>query len=206
MSKQEILSRKDNEINWEKVRRDFAFLRLLSELSYDNNWRMVVSGGYGLDAQLGRITRTHDDLDVIMYGVDSRDRAVKLLSELIQSKLIDPMISVKSEAFFENVDVSSSGFGANMYYVETVEDPNLNINKVRKLDGEVITNTEERFPSPVKGKLAELIVEVQNPNTHLADIIFKRRTQPHKPTHDQDIKNLELLTDSTVVESILGLV
>ena len=192
-------------IDLKKVDRDFSFLKAIIEFAKKMEWRIVVSGGYGLDILLGKITRNHNDIDVILYGNIDRKSAVNVLSKFVKSRLDKPMITIESKVFMESVNVNSVGIGADLYYVQTAVNPFLDLHKIKKLDGEEIINTEERFPSPIKGKIFDISVEVENPNSHLADILFKRKTQPHKPTHDQDITNLALVTDTKKVELILSL-
>lgn len=205
MTSREITTQSESSIDFEKVKRDLSFIKSLQGLAQQNQWRIVVSGGYGLDILLGKITRSHNDVDVILYGNVNRRSAIEVILAKLAQLIDTPNISTKEEAFFTDIDVNSSGLGANIYFVETVEDPNVDIHRVRKVDGEVVANSEERFPSPVIGKLDGLEIEAQNPNTHLADIIFKRRKQENRAIHDQDLDNLRLITNPDIVERIIKL-
>jgi hypothetical protein len=51
----------------EKVKSDLSFLKKLLNYSKEKGFRVVVSGGYGLDGILGKITRPHNDLDLLIY-------------------------------------------------------------------------------------------------------------------------------------------
>lgn len=205
MISQQIISQPEASINLVKVQRDLGLIKSMQKLSISRKWRIVVSGGYGLDILLGQVTRQHGDVDLILYGNVPRNEAVKQITEFLNLSLSNPQINIQEDMFYSDIDVNSPGLGANLYFVETAGNPFSKIHKVKKLDGDIVTNSENRFPSPVQGKLGEIEIEVQNPNLHLADILYKRRKQENRPAHDQDIKNLESLTDKAQVETILGM-
>jgi|GEM_PF-2631537 len=205
MISQQVIAQPEESIDKGKATRDLGFIKSLQQLANQNQWRIVVSGGYGLDILLGKITRNHNDVDIILYGNSVRDDSRKQINDELGKLLSNPQITTKDEDFYLDIDAKSPGFGANIYFVQTVNDPHIDIHRVMKLDGVVVTNTEDRFPSPVVGRLDDLVIEVQNPHTHLADILFKRKKLENRLTHNQDIKNLELLTDKSKVETILAL-
>jgi hypothetical protein len=205
MTTKNIISKSNVEINWDKVNRDLNLIRSLQEICETNNWRIVVSGGYGLDILLGRITRTHSDVDIIIFGQESRGGALTKIHTFLANQIPHATFKNSENDFQLVIDLHSPGLGANIYYVQTAISPFTNLNVIIKQNGESITNSAKRFPSPVKGKLDELEIEIQNPHTHLADILYKQRTLTHKPTHDQDISNLRQITDEYVVEEIIKL-
>jgi len=200
-----IRSQPSSQINWDKTTYDLGLIRSLQEFCQINNWRIVVSGGYGLDIFLGQITRTHNDVDIIIYGQDSREDVRPTISTFLTNLIPKASLKVSENEFMIDIDLHTPGLGANIYYVQVAENPFTTLDKVIKQNGETITNSKKRFPQPMKGKLDDLAIDVQNPHTHLADILFKQRTLPHKPTHDQDISNLHLITDQTVVDEIISL-
>ncbi|MEI8232638.1 MAG: hypothetical protein WCG44_02745 [bacterium] len=198
-------SQPTKDIDWVKIKRDLDFIESLQSFCASLNWRIVVFGGYGLDILLGQITRTHNDVDIVIYGHSSRDEASTNIQKFLYKLISGCVLKISENDFMIDIDLSSPGLGANIYYVQTGENPFANLNKVVKKSGEMVINSQKRFPPPITGKLDKLEIDVQNPNSHLADIIFKQRTLTHKPTHDQDIANLRQITSSTIVDEILSL-
>lgn len=139
----------------------------------DHKWRMVVYGGYGLDGFIGRITRDHGDIDLVIYGQSNRVVSSDTITSFIKTKYPKATIIKKSHPFQFEIDVHESGFGLNLYYVQTNDDPFVNIHTVVKADGEIVTNDPSIFPPPEKGRLDQLEVEVQNQKSHLKDILAK---------------------------------
>lgn len=205
MTAQKITSQPASDINHKIIERDLGFIKSFQQLASQNNWRIVVSGGYGLDILLGVITRNHGDIDLILYGNNPRDKASDTIINHLKQIIDLPKVSTQQEIFYCNINLKSTRLSANIYYVQTVNDPHINIHSVIKLDREVVVNNNDRFPSPVIGRINDLEIEVENPNTHLADILFKRRSQKNRLTHDQDIKNLENVTNRDKVKAILAL-
>jgi len=200
-----VFTQSKEDIDWDKTKGDLAFIESLKQFSDSSNWRIVVSGGYGLDILLGQITRTHNDVDIIIYGQDSREDIRTKIPNFLTDLIPNATIKISENDFMVDIDLNSPGLGANIYYVQTGDNPFSNLNKVVKKSGEMVTNSQKRFPPPMSGKLEELEIDVQNPHSHLADILFKQRTLLHKSTHDQDIANLRQITSSTIVDEILSL-
>lgn len=187
----------------EKVNSDLKFLKKLLSVSKKNELRVVVSGGYGLDGILGEITRSHNDLDLVIFGNINRKKAVKIFRKFILS--IYPGVRIKIEPSLYNIaiDMNIRGFGGTIYFVETINNPFRDINTIKLANGQAQVNSEKRFPIPVKAKLGSLKFEAQNPNFHLADILYKRK-QKILTKHSQDIKNLQQITKKTKVGYILS--
>jgi hypothetical protein len=177
-------------INLNKIESDIRFLGALIEFTKSHSWRPVVYGGYGLDGYLRTITRSHGDVDVVMYGQSNRQTAEDLLKSFLESQLENAQIVVKPEPFLLELAVKGTNFVGNLYYVETVQDPLQDLTQVRKGDGEVVSNNTNDFPLPLIGKLGDLTVEVQDQNAHLKDIIRKRESSTREFKHDQDIANI----------------
>jgi len=188
-----------------KVKTDLEFLSKFLKKCRKEKLRVVVSGGYALDGILGEITRPHRDLDLVVYGKKDRKTTAKILTRLVSE--ICPecgLIGEKENRFYSNLDFEKENFFLNLYFVETVNDPFGNINVIRLKTGKELTNSEKRFPSPMKAKLGGLFFESQNPNLSLADILFKRKKERKFKKHVQDIYNLEQVTDKRKVEYILS--
>lgn len=191
--------------NMDKIVVDLNFIKAVQAVASDNHWRVVLSGGYGLDLQLGQITRSHGDVDLILYSQAQRSTFLATFTKVLQTLVLDPHIEVKEEEFFSDLSLKSKTVRGNLYLVQTALDPLLNIQQVVTLSGRVVTNTDERFPPPVRGKLDNLEIEVTNPNLHLADILNKRKVKGQLAKHDSDILYLERLTDKRVVNHLLTL-
>lgn len=192
-----------SQLDKDKIKSDLLFLAELLKFSKNHKMRIVVSGGYGLDGILKSITRPHNDLDVIIYSKIVRKKAAELLIKFFQSKFTNSDISLSENKFLIGIDVSAMGFVGNFYVVETVHDPLTDINTIRLDNGQTQVNFIERFPMPIKAKLKNILFESQNPNLHLADILFKSKKQKQSK-HIQDIKNLKTITDPKKVKYILS--
>jgi hypothetical protein len=205
MKNPKIISKPKDEINWDKTKQDLDFIKSLKLFCDSLGWRIVISGGYGLDILLGQITRSHNDLDIIIYGQSPRKDVIVKMKKYFSNLRKSSSLKISENEFMIDFDLNSPGFGSDIYYVEINNNPYINLNEVIKSNGEKVFNTPKRFPPPVIGKLNDLEIDVQNPNTHLADILFKQQSKPHKLTHDQDIANLRLFADEEIVDEILRL-
>ncbi len=183
-----------DQLNHHKINYDLSVITQFGILAHTYNWRMVVSGGYGLDGAIGQITRNHNDLDLILYGSQSRARARKLFHSACRSLLRVPELVFKEEEFYLECDVKSDIFVGNFYYVQTQNDPYLDLNTVIKKGGSVVVNTPSAFPPPVKGRLEGLEFEVQDQSAHQKDIMAKGGSNTER--HTQDLVNLSLLLTS----------
>lgn len=190
-------------IDWRKTASDLTYLKKLKEFAKNNNWRMVISGGYGLDLFLSLTTRTHSDVDVIIYGQENHDEAIKKLNGFVLDSIKNAETDAKYNSSFMELDVNAPGFGANYYFVETADNPFTNQNKVKKPNGEIVESSEEQSPKPRLGKMGDFEIEIQDQNVHLADILFKLNVDNSSSKYDQDIENLRHITDPKKVESLL---
>jgi hypothetical protein len=187
-----------------KTESDLKFLAGFLRRARGKNLRVVVSGGYGLDGLLGEITRAHEDLDLIVYGKITREKARKILEEIVEKICSDCQITkAEKNQFYLSIDFNKKGFGLNLYFVQTIKDPSENILRIRLKNGKEHVNSEKRFPLPLEAKVKGLAFESQNPNLHLADILFKTK-KGKKKKHQQDIYNLSQITDKEKVEEILS--
>lgn len=182
------------DLNHHKINYDLSVITQFGILAHTYNWRMVVSGGYGLDGAIGQITRNHNDLDMILYGSQSRARARELFHSACRSLLRVPVLVFKEEEFYLECDVKSDVFVGNFYYVQTQNDPYNDLSTVIKNDGSIITNTPTDFPPPQKGSLNDLTFEIQDQSSHLKDILAKGGGNTTR--HSYDLVNLEILLAS----------
>lgn len=178
------------DIDHQKIKSDLNFLGKFMEFAKTQNWRVVVSGGYGLDGYLRVMTRRHGDLDLIIYGLTNRKDAEDLITSYLQTHFQSVEVTTKSELFSLDIDVHHPGFVGNFYYVQTVADPFVDVSQVRKADGTLVNNSPTDFPPPVNGKLLDLEVEVQDQRAHLSDILHRRSYDVAQSKHDQDLANI----------------
>lgn len=183
-----------SDLNHHKINYDLSVITQLGILAHTYNWRMVVSGGYGLDGAIGQITRNHNDLDLILYGSQSRARARELFHSACRSLLRVPELIFKEQEFYLECDVKSDVFVGNFYYVQTKNDPYRDLYSVIKNDGSIITNTPIDFPPPQKGSLNDLTFEIQDQSAHQKDIMTKGGSNTER--HTQDLANLSILLTS----------
>jgi hypothetical protein len=184
----------------QKIASDIAFLSALLHYAKSTGWRIVVSGGYGMDGFFGCITRYHRDVDVIVYGMDSHDNGEKKMRDWMNQSMEQAKMTIKNTDFYREIDIEIHGVGSYaLYYVQTQHDPFVTIDDVIRLDGNLVSNTPDHFPHPVPGIIGELFLEVQDQNQHLADIYRKLTHTKNDRKFDQDIANLRLVTDGKVV-------
>lgn len=176
-----------------KTVQDIAFIGSFDQWCHSQGWRLVVYGGYGLDAYLQKITRNHGDIDLVIYGSESRSQSLPKIVEYLRVLIKDVEIKRLDQEFMIDIKVKSISISGNFYYVQTVDDPYENLSTLIKLDGTQVTNSLSDFPPPVMGKLGKLEVEVQDQSAHLADILRKRGDGASLSKHDQDIANIQTL-------------
>lgn len=190
-------------IDWKKIGQDITVLRALKDFATKNGFRPVVSGGYGLDLFLNITTRSHGDIDVIVYSTANGNDAASKLSEFFKGLFPDVRIETDQEEFYIVMDVNAEGFGADIYCVQTVQDPHIDLNKIIKSNGQLTENNYNKFPKPLLGRMGKFEIEVQDQNAHLADILLKLDKQSPAPKYEQDIENLKHITDPKKVDSLL---
>lgn len=156
---------------------------------------MVVYGGYGLDFYFGKISRDHGDIDLVIYGQDSRINAARLIKEYLEKNIIKPDISISENDYQLVVDVHAKGFTLNLYYIQTQDKPYYNLHSVIKKSGEVAHNDPKMFPPPQQGRHEGSTFEVQDQLSHLSDILAKNGQ--NNPKYRNDIELLNTLSSST---------
>lgn len=160
-------------MNTPKLTRDLQFLTEFRTYCLSQKWRLVLYGGYGLDFWIGKITREHRDLDLVVYGQSGRSHAHSLLTQYLTSTLSSPEIKISENDFQLIIDVHSGDFILDLSYIQTLHDPTINLHTVVKKSGEQVINSPNDFPPPQQGRIGDLIFEVQDQNSHRQDIIAK---------------------------------
>lgn len=163
---------------------DIKFIQEFRNLCLQQNWRLVVYGGYGVDIFVGRITRKHNDIDLVIYGQNSRSQAQNSITDMLNVLIIDPVITIKQNQFQLEVDVVSPKVGLNLYYVQTAMDPFKDLNQVVQSNGEIFINDPGIFPPPQKGSIDGISFEVQDQKAHIEDILKKNGSNQSKYIHD----------------------
>lgn len=195
------------EDDWQKIKRDLSFINLISGLARGNGLRLIVSGGYAADGNLGRITRPHRDVDIQIYGQE--EKAEKLINQLIEEiKEREPDLSAlevkdkERKEFYHSFFVEGNGLGADVYYIQVVGNPFDDRKVVVKKNG---NHTKEQDFDTVQVKLGGVSFEATSPTEELVDIFYKREIRGDEPKseHEQDIANLKLITDSQEVRAKL---
>lgn len=175
-----------------KLKKDLEFIAKFQDYVKVNGWRVVVYGGYGLDAFVGRITRDHRDLDLVVYGTSPHSTAINLISSFVNS-IYPKIVVTHSQNLFQSIfDARGSGFFLNLYYIQTRDNPIINIHTIIKQDGEVVTNDKSIFPPPQQGSLEGLSLEVQDQHSHLKDILARGGASEEKYINDLALLDLYL--------------
>jgi hypothetical protein len=120
-----------------KEKKTISFLKKLLKLCKENDIRISVIGGYGLDGLLGQLTQKHNDLDLIALRKD-REKLINLIRELN-----DP------------IEVSASG---ERIYALRIQDVNLEIItfELFSLSEEYLFSLDEIFPKELYGRIQSL--------------------------------------------------
>lgn len=189
-------------INWKKISDDLSSIKRWKEFTMDRKWRIVVCGGYGLDFFLNITTRTHDDINLIIYGRDPKNSALYTIKEFADKMFSGIKIDSSVGIFYSEITLKIPGYAANIYYVETNEDPFANHLTTRTIEGKQ-TGQHPLFNKPLHGRIGDLEIEIQDQNLHLANILKNCKDANMPPKYNQDIENLKHITDQRKVEEFL---
>lgn len=177
----------------EKTEKDLDFIKSTTEICKDNNARLIVSGGYSIDGNLGKITRPHRDLDILIFGQD--DRPVEFVDSLF-GQLNASTLELEDKGrktFYHWFFAEGGGQGIDIYYIQVKGDPFAKEKVVIKSDG---SETEIQQYNTRKVSLGGIDFEAQDPEDSLSDILMKReRGERQRLEHDQDIMNLKQLLE-----------
>lgn len=191
----------------QKVSNSIHLIKLLQDAGKLLGNRIVISGGYATDGALGEVTRPHSDIDIQVYGKNNNsEEAIKNLFAHLSE--LDPFYSEIAlqdkgrKEFYHNFLVEKDWLGADIYYLQVDNDPFAENKVIIKADG---TLTEPHPYSKSKGKLKGVEFEIQEPLAEIVDKIYKReyRGDEKKDKHEQDIHNLETITDQNEVKAKL---
>lgn len=182
-------------LNWDKVAKDLRFIDLITQNAGASGYRVVISGGYAVDGNLGVITRPHNDIDIEVYGTEGDPWIIRDLVDRISQQKDYSGLKLKDKGrqeFYHAFFAKGSGFGADIYYVQTVGNPFAERKVVVKKDG---SRTPEHPFNTRRVVLERTIFEVVNPKEQLEDILKKaEKTGVVRPEHKQDVENLRALT------------
>lgn len=176
---------------WDKVGKDLKFIDLITQDAKGYGYRVVISGGYSVDGNLGRVTRPHNDIDIEVYGTEEDPWIIRELVETIsQEKDYSDLelIDKGRQEFYHTFFVEGNGLGADIYYVQLVGDPFAETKIVVKKDG---TTTSRHSFNTGQVMLEGIAFEVVGPREQLDDIL--KKAEILKPKHQQDIENLKIL-------------
>lgn len=182
-------------LDWDKVGKDLKFIDLITQDAKGFGYRVVISGGYAVDGNLGRITRPHNDIDIEIYGVEEDPWIIRDLVEAItqerdysELKLIDK----GRQEFYHSFFVEGNGLGADIYYVQVISDPFAETKIVVKKDG---STTSEHSFNTRQVVLEGTVFEAVEPKEQMDDILTKaEKAESIQPKHKQDIDNLRAIT------------
>jgi len=186
--------------NWSKVRKDLSFIDFVTTRAREEGFRVVISGGYSTDGNIGQITRPHNDIDIQVYGSDSTPQIIQKLTDEVKEKGEFSELKLKDKGrqeYYHTLFIEGNGLGADIYYVRVTGNPFAMTKVVVKNDG---STTEEHAFNTNNVSLEGVCFEATTPEEQLNDIQEKRkRGYKVKPRHDQDIVNLELLRKVGVI-------
>jgi len=204
MADVKIVTSEVTETDLNKIQKDLRFISLMTKLAKEKDCRLIVSGGYAVDGNLGRITRPHGDIDIQIYGQSSESE--RIVRELVASaKKGEPLLSEVEvrdkgrQEFYRSFFAKGNGLGSDIYYVQVTENP-FGIEKhVVKKDGTISERQEYEI---VEVTLEGTTFEAISPTPELVDKLYKREVRGDEPKskHDQDMANLRLITDGKEVE------
>lgn len=208
ITKGKIVTSEITETDLRKIQKDLRFIDLMTKLAKEKGCRLIVSGGYATDGNLGRITRPHSDIDIQIFG--QSDQSEYLVKELIaEAKKDEPTLSEVEvrdkgrQEFYHSYFAEGNGLGSDIYYVQVTENPFDKEKHVVKKDG---TITERQEYETTEVTLEGITFEAISPTPELVDKLYKREIRGDKPKakHNQDIANLRLITDPKEVEARLA--
>jgi hypothetical protein len=186
-----------NENEKNEVEKHLNFISHVTEESIKYGYRAIIGGGYAVDGAIGKITRPHQDVDIQLYGNDV------ITPKLLVDSLLTGMYEEYSLNDHERSEYWHSFFiteiGAKVYYIRLATKPFSDTRIVIKSDGKY--SEEEDFDTKIV-VLNGVRYEAQSPTLELVHKLYKRehRGDTKISKHEQDIYNLQQITDSYVVQ------
>ena len=178
----------------------FAFIKFLSDESLKNGYRTIIGGGYAVDGNIGKITRPHNDIDIQIYGKDVMT-PVLLAKKVLQEKFDHVTIQDKGRQAYYHV-YAIPELGAEINYIRVATNPFSDTKIIVRKDGTF--SAEYDFDTKIV-VLQGVRFEAQSAVVELVDKLYKRnhRGDLPQPKHDQDMYNLQLITDKYEVDEAL---
>ena len=191
----------------QKVNNDLFLISLLTKLGKELELRVIIAGGYAVDAALGKISRYHNDIDAQVYGksINPIETITTLLQKVAEqdSQFDNFVIEDKAQTeYYRNLYIKIGGTIADIYYLQTNKNPFESTKILIKQDG-TITEPHEYDTNNVT--LNGISFEAQDPLTEVVDKIYKRehRGDEKKDKHQQDIENLKEIVSSENIDKEL---
>lgn len=192
----------------EKMRKDLQFIGLVSRIAKELECRIVIAGGYAIDAALGQITRYHNDIDMQIYSQnpDALNATKELLAKIgnQDSRFADFTIEEKDHTeFYKNFYVKIGTQIIDIYYLQTTTDPFAEKKIIMKNGGDS-TPPHPFETQPANFKSAAF--EIQIPLIEAVEKIRKRGNEnyPNRDKDEQDILNLHQLVDEQSITQRLA--
>ncbi len=207
MTNVKIATSEITETDLKKIQKDLRFISLMTKLAKEKDYRLIVSGGYAVDGNLGRITRPHGDIDIQIFGQGGeseqiiRDLVTKVKED--EPSLSEVNVNDKGrQDYYHSFQLKGNGLVSDIYYVQVTENPFSGEKHVVKNDGKI---TERQEYETTEVTLNGITFEAVSPTPELVDKLYKREIRGDKPKakHDQDIANLKLITDAKEVNARL---
>ncbi len=186
-----------SEIEARQVESDIQFVGNVSDKGRELGLRVVIHGGYAVDANLGTVTRPHKDIDMQVYGQD--EDPLNAIKNLMVGFTNNSIEDKGREMFYHNYLLRrNEGSGVDLYYIHVSTDPFLDEKVIVKADGSL---SESHKYETVKVQLNGIEFEAANAVTELVDKMHKRNVRglAKEVKHDQDIENLQLITNGIEV-------
>src|SRR5258706_16475084 len=84
----------------QKNQRDLRFIDHMTNAAKRLGCRLIISGGYAVDGNIGKITRYHNDVDIQIYG--KHTDATSVMNDLLKK-------IGKKDKFFTNISLQDKG-------------------------------------------------------------------------------------------------
>ena len=105
------------------IQKDLRFIDLFTKAAKQLQARVIISGGYAVDGNLGIITRSHNDMDIQIYS--KSDGGKTIITTLLQ-KIYKSHVSVEDkgrEEYYHVYRIEKDEFIAEFYCIQVVSDP-----------------------------------------------------------------------------------
>jgi hypothetical protein len=176
------------------------FITNLRNECLKDNIRLIVYGGYATDGNFGKLTRKHDDIDLVIFDQKNRiDFIKKIVTKNLKKVTKFKSVELKERNEFNQPFLfKTEDFSVEIYYVHTDRKPLGDYYAVVKSDGTI--SEEQNFSKNIV-KLGNYEYEAHTPEQILVDMLYKRekRGDPPQEKHTNDIKKLEKIANMNIV-------